>query len=180
MLLTNMAALRLIGEWLDYLKEHAAYDNTRIVISADHGGGDITDNVEGYSHLPKDELACLLLVKDFGSTGRLKVDATFMTNADVPSIAVSGLIDEPVNPATGNDITKLVLKSPVYGEYTEGSRALPNKALNAFSVDEDTWYSIHDDILQAGNWGRPSSSEVYEETRKALEAQNITVAGVGK
>ena len=49
----------------------------------------------------------------------LKAAGTFMTNADVPSIAVSGLIDEPVNPVTGNDITKISLKNSVYGEYTD-------------------------------------------------------------
>ena len=173
----NMAALKLLGEWLDYLKQESVYDNTRIVISADHGGGEGVRDVAGYSCLPRNELTCLLLVKDFDSHGALNIDDTFMTNADVPSIAVAGLIDDPVNPATGNDITKLVLKSPVFGEYTEGSKALPNKASNTFSVDEGTWYSVHDDIFTADNWGKPSSAEVYDQTRKALEAQGIDFAG---
>ncbi|MBQ6567674.1 MAG: hypothetical protein IJL80_11520, partial [Treponema sp.] len=64
-----------------------------------------------------------------------------------------------------------------FGEYTEWSKALPNKASNTFSVDEGTWYSIHDDIFTADNWGKPSSAEVYEQTRKALEAQGIDFAG---
>lgn len=176
----NMAALKLLGEWLDYLKQESVYDNTRIVISADHGGGGGVRDVTGYSCLPRNELACLLMVKDFDSKGALKIDRSFMTNADVPSMVVKDLIDNPINPATGNDITKIVLKNPVYGEYTEGSQALPNKAANSFSVDEDTWYSIHDDISMAENWGRPSSAEVYAETRKALEAQNISFAGGAK
>ena len=45
----------------------------------------------------------LLLVKDFDSQ-ELTTDNTFMTNADTPSIALSGLIDNPVNPFTGHAI----------------------------------------------------------------------------
>lgn len=174
----NMAALKLLGEWLNYLKENSAYDNTRIIISADHGSPELIN--KDYSCLPRGELTCLLLVKDFGSTGKLKIDDSFMTNADVPSIAVNGLISDPVNPATGNDITSFSLKSPVYGEYTDWIKALKNPNSDSFSIDEDSWYFVHDDIFKAENWGKPSSSEVYEETRKALEAQNIGFVGGGK
>lgn len=175
----NMAALKLLGKWLDSLKAAGAYDNTRIIISADHGcEGSQFDG--GYSRLPKGEIACLLLVKDFGSHGRLKVDGTFMTNADVPSIAVSGLIDEPLNPVTGNDITKISLKNSVYGEYTDWDKALTSKKQMRLSVTEGTWYSVHDDILDSGCWGKPSSAEAYEQTRKALEAQGIGFEGGGR
>ena len=46
---------------------------------------------------------CLLMVKDFDATG-FQVDDTFMTNADTPTLASAGLIDNPVNPFTGNPI----------------------------------------------------------------------------
>ncbi|MBQ7166970.1 MAG: YidC/Oxa1 family membrane protein insertase [Treponema sp.] len=175
----NMAALKLLGEWLEYLKKSSAYDNTRIVISSDHGcGGAI--NVGKYSCLPKGEFACLLLVKDFDSHGRIEIDDSFMTNADVPSIAVRGLIDTPVNPATSNDITKIVFKNLVYGECTEWNRHLKSRNEDVFYIGEDTWYSVHDDIFTAENWGKPSSAEVYEETRKVLESQNIVFAGGAK
>ena len=45
----------------------------------------------------------LLLVKDFDATG-FTVCEDFMTNADTPTIATSGLINFPVNPFTGNPI----------------------------------------------------------------------------
>jgi YidC/Oxa1 family membrane protein insertase len=32
-----MAALLLLGQWFDFLKENGAYDNTRIIVSSDHG-----------------------------------------------------------------------------------------------------------------------------------------------
>ena len=69
----------------------------------------------------------LLLVKDFGST-ELTVDDTFMTTADTPTLAFSGLIENPVNPFTGNPIHSdyknrpehLIAMSPLFSpeEYT--------------------------------------------------------------
>ena len=47
----------------------------------------------------------ILLVKDFDSTG-FTTDNTFMTNADTPYLALNGLIDDPINPFTGNSITE--------------------------------------------------------------------------
>ena len=46
----------------------------------------------------------LLMVKDFGATG-FTTDYTFMTNADTPTLAMKDLIENPVNPATGNPVT---------------------------------------------------------------------------
>ena len=110
---SNMAAMLRLGEWLDYLREKGVYDNTRIIIVADHGKGldYLTDQRfdeegTGYSDGTDDVMTYspLLLVKDFGSS-ELTTDASFMTNADTPSLAFSGLIDNPVNPFTGNPIT---------------------------------------------------------------------------
>ena len=42
----------------------------------------------------------LLLVKDFGST-EFTISDEFMTNADVPTLATQGLIENPTNPFTG-------------------------------------------------------------------------------
>lgn len=162
----NMAALKLLGKWLEYLKENSVYDNTRIIISSDHGWKGVY-GIGEYPCMASGELACILMVKDFSSSGRLKVDGSFMTNADVPAIAVSGLIDKPVNPATGNNITKLDLKHPVYAEFTDWENFSGGAAL----------CSVRDNIFRADNWSYPSSSEVYEQTRKALEAQGIDFAG---
>ena len=45
----------------------------------------------------------LLMVKDFNAKG-FSFSDTFMTTADVPTLATSGLIDNPTNPFTGNAI----------------------------------------------------------------------------
>jgi hypothetical protein len=33
----NMAAMLLVGKWLDFMRESGVYDNTRIILVADHG-----------------------------------------------------------------------------------------------------------------------------------------------
>lgn len=107
----NMAALLRVGEWLDYLKENGVYDNTRIIIVSDHGRdlGYFGMQLEqaGQSAVPEEDdlnwldvmlYNPLLLVKDFGTTGDIKTDNTFMTNADTPFLAFRGQVKDPENP----------------------------------------------------------------------------------
>ena len=99
----NMASFIKLGEWFDYLRENGVYDNTRIIIVADHGFEinqfDISCNGRDLeSFMP------LLMVKDFNATG-FTISSEFMTNGDTPAIATEGLIDNPINPFTNNPIT---------------------------------------------------------------------------
>lgn len=107
---TDMAAFIQLGKWFDYLRENGVWDNTRIIIVADHGYPirlqdvimDEPDNIiEGY----EDTTAVnpLLMIKDFDSR-EYSVSDTFMTTADVPAEAFKDLINNPVNPFTGNPI----------------------------------------------------------------------------
>ena len=110
----NMAALILLGKWLDYLRENQAWDNTRIIIVADHGryislnriimdDGEETAADTLYYEQPIDYNP-LFLIKDFDSK-EFKIDYSFMTNADTPTEAFRDLIPDPINPFTGNRIT---------------------------------------------------------------------------
>ena len=105
----NMASMMKLGEWFDYLRQQGVYDNTRIIIVSDHGIqlNSFDDLVSTNVPEPTD-LMCfhaLLLVKDFGNSGEIRTDSTFMTNADTPTLAFKGLIENPVNPFTGNAVT---------------------------------------------------------------------------
>ena len=103
---TAMATTLLVGEYLDYLKKSGIYDNTRIIIMADHGNPFVY--LPDFSKFNNDNvLQCnpLLMVKDFNQHNSLKTDYTFMTNADVPSIAVKDLIFNAKNPFTGKVIS---------------------------------------------------------------------------
>ena len=45
------------------------------------------------------------MVKDFGAKG-FTTDSTFMTNAETPGLAFEGTVQEPMNPFTGNPVTR--------------------------------------------------------------------------
>ncbi len=141
----NMASYLQIGKWLDYLKECGVYDNTRIIIVADHGRtlGQFDEfmvseemDVQGYHPI--------LLVKDFGGE-EFATSNEFMTNADVPTLALKGLIEQPVNPFTQNPITDEAKK--------EGNLLITT----AYHLEEDPdsglWYTITgDNLFDKNNW----------------------------
>ena len=148
----NMAALIQIGRWLDWMRENGVYDNTRIIIAADHGRdlGQFEDWVFG-SGLSEDIMLYnpLMLVKDFGAK-EFTVDDTFMTNADVPAIAAEGLITDPVNPFTGNRIT-------AEGKYAEslhvfGSRIWDTLENNGNTFLPGPWYALSGDMFDPSSW----------------------------
>jgi YidC/Oxa1 family membrane protein insertase len=80
---TLLSAMKQLVKWLDYLKQQGVYDNTRIIVVADHGGnynsGFDTAGMEGFNPL--------LMVKEPGARGALAVSGDFMTHADTPYLA---------------------------------------------------------------------------------------------
>ena len=101
---SEVAAYLQVGKFIDYLKFNNVYDNTRIIIVSDHGlnkdlGEKLNEqyifkscnrNVSYYNPT--------LLFKDFESHGELQICNDFMVNADVPFMAMHGLVKEPINP----------------------------------------------------------------------------------
>lgn len=146
----NMAAYIALGQWFDYLRSEGVYDNTRIIIVADHGRDlhQFDDMVFFDGQLDVEWINPVLMVKDFGSRG-FETDDTFMTNADVPTIATAGIIDSPVNPFTGNPITSDSkigqVQRIIISEDFE-----PDPARYQFTPGD--WYSVHDDIFDENNW----------------------------
>ena len=160
--LSNVASYKRLGEWFDYLREQGVYDNTRIILVADHGRGTVQMDdliVDKKSAYAEDEevrygdvefFYPLLMVKDFDSK-EFKVSDEFMTNADVPTLATEGLFDSPKNPITGksldssakNDPENLkILASDEWDVVTNGG--------NQFNPGY--WYSVKDDIWKKDNW----------------------------
>jgi hypothetical protein len=92
---TFLSAMKAINRWIDFLKKEGLYDNTKIIIVSDHGNNfdtELFENTGMQSYNP------LLMVKPFNARGPLALSQEFMTNADVPSLAVEGAIPNPVNP----------------------------------------------------------------------------------
>ena len=149
----NAAALISVGRWLDYLKEQGVYDNTRIIVVADHGYGngqfdelifhneDQKFDAQGY--IP------LMMYKDFGSHG-FKISDEFMTNADTPALAAQGLIKDPVNPFTGNPLSGPdYKKGPQKVIFSTGWDVLTN-GTNTF--DKSQWYSASENVWDRSKW----------------------------
>ena len=137
------AAYLTLGAYFDFLREQGVWDNTRIIIVSDHGvtrsDADMFGGQLDYNNMSIDSFNPVLMVKDFGSTG-FTTDLSFMTNADVPYLATYGLIDNPVNPFTGNPITMDgVHTMPLYVlDSNDWSRA----GADAYRFAEDDWYAF--------------------------------------
>ncbi|MDR2864337.1 MAG: YidC/Oxa1 family membrane protein insertase [Spirochaetaceae bacterium] len=147
---TNAAAIKRLADYFRYLKNNGVYDNTRIILASDHGPG--TNYVSNIG-LPfnLDHFNPLLLVKDFNSSGDMKTDMTFMSNADVPSLAFAGQIESPQNPWTGNIINSDAKKVPLYIAIS-GSIHLENPDETSFTLDPAQDYYVHDNIFKLDNW----------------------------
>ena len=149
----NVAAMIQLGNFFDYLRENDVYDNTKIILIADHGAAfgqfddmiyeDVGDGLDAMYFNP------LLMVKDFNSKD-FTTDNSFMTQADVPVMAFKDLVDNPVNPATG----KVINDEEKYNhdQYIINSQEwmLDNNHGNTFVPAP--WYSVHDNIFDKNNW----------------------------
>ena len=117
----DTAAFLQLGRWFDFLRENGVWDNTRIILVSDHGYDLELNHILTGSREEKNVLAPydgimaynpLMLIKDFGSGGDFRSDPSFMTIADTPSEAMRGLIENPVNPFTGNPVTAEAKNDP--------------------------------------------------------------------
>jgi hypothetical protein len=151
----NIAALLKLGKWFDFLKESNVYDNTRIIIASDHGRNiysQFPDNII----LPNGECleayTALLMVKDFNTHGTLLVDDSFMTNADVPLIALKDIVENPVNPFTG----KTIMSNKENGITLTTSQlfSVDSHPRYSFNIKPDEWLHVHTNIYDRNNWSQ--------------------------
>ncbi|MCR5587480.1 MAG: YidC/Oxa1 family membrane protein insertase, partial [Lachnospiraceae bacterium] len=147
----NMVSLLRIADWLDYLKENGVYNNTRIILVADHGFClRQFDNMIIDDDLDVERVNPLLMVKDFNSKG-FKTDNSFMTNGDTPTLSMQGVIENPINPFTNNEINSEEKKKEQYITLSEESCSLDTKSYT-YQLNEDKWYTVKDNILDKSNW----------------------------
>ena len=149
----NMASFLMLAKWFDYLRKNDLYDNTRIILVSDHGWhlGFYPDLVKTAGNSESDMmiLQCLMMVKDFDSKG-FTVDQRFMTNADTPTLAMDGLIENPVNPFTGNPITdEMKYAGEQHATYSFDFSVAKN---NGYAFIPCKWFSVHDDVRDPDNW----------------------------
>lgn len=162
---TQMAALKRVGEWFDFLKEKGVYDNSRIVVVSDHGGNGLEDcmeqdlnldaRVKGEAYWGRGHYHPLLLFKDFNASGPMTKNMDFMTNADAPSLLLKGLAEQPQNPFTQKEIpldTTPVKKDGVVITTSDKHQPPYHKDPFIFDIGDDEWWLVKDNVLKASSW----------------------------
>ena len=92
----------------------------------------------------------LLMVKDFGSK-QFAVSDEYMTNADTPYIATKDVIDNPVNPFTGNVISDDAKDNPVQYVFESDLWETGDNDGNVFNPGR--WYMVYtEDIWNQYGW----------------------------
>ena len=165
---SNVATYKQLGIWFDYLRKNNVYDNTKIILVADHGGAmrqmdelihteewDVFKDVEGYFPL--------LMVKDFNAK-EFTEDTTFMTNADVPTIAVTDTIENPVNPFTNKPINNKAKDDEDLWIITSHDWDIAVNNGNQFLPAN--WATVKDNIWVKENWRFVETNTVDPTTVK--------------
>jgi len=149
---SNLASLKALGEWFDYLRKNGCYDNTRIVLVADHGFAlNNFDDMIFENGMDVESYNPLLMVKDFNEDSYV-VSNEFMTIADVPTITLDGLIDNPVNPFTGAPINSNAKMEPQMVTTSHNYSTIKNNG-NTFDTDDGEWYRVTPgDFKDSSNW----------------------------
>lgn len=148
----NNAAILRLADWFEYLKEKGVYDNTRIIIASDHAFElNQFNDMSLENGLDVEGLNCLLMIKDFDAHGVLLTDETLMSTADVPTIAVSGVIEKPVNPYTGNNINSEEKKNGITIT-TSGNWVFEGNNDNVWDLSDGEFWTVHGDVLSTSSW----------------------------
>ncbi|AEF82661.1 YidC/Oxa1 family membrane protein insertase [Leadbettera azotonutricia] len=147
----NSSSYILLSKWFDYLRSEGVWDNTLIIIVSDHGESGITNpdftsfqNNHILSYNP------ILLVKNFSDNSKLKINNEFMTNADIPLLALEGNIVNPTNPFTKNKLTA-DKKEGIY-IFTEGFTNTSYYNGTTCLEDDSKFYHVRDNIFEPKNW----------------------------
>lgn len=146
----NMAALLQLGAWFDSLREQGVWDNTRIILVSDHGQtlAQLPELIQA-NGMDAEGFNALLLVKDFGADG-FTVSDEFMTAADVPTLAMEALVENPVNPFTGKAIDSA--DKTAHDQYLIWSHDWDISVNNGNTYLPADWYTVHDNIWDPENW----------------------------
>jgi len=157
----NSAAFMLLSRWFNHLRKEGVWDNTRIIIVSDHGdSGLFNPDFSVFQNNYVLPLNSLLLVKDFDQNEPLHINHNFMTSADVPLLSLKGILENPINPFTNNNLTSE--KSEGIYIYTQGYTNSKWYQGTSFLNNNSTFLHVKDNIFERNNW-----SEVkYRDFRK--------------
>ena len=148
----NVAAYIQLSKTLDMLKQEGIWDNTRIIIVADHGRDIPLKAFDAFSTELPNSLNPLFLVKDFGETGAYKIDNTFITNADTPFFATKDLGLSENNPYTGKKLKSHKDFSSFQVHEMNVWRIDPLLNSTQFPMENTSTWTVTDNIFLPENW----------------------------
>lgn len=156
----NMLTYQLLAKLFKVLKDKNIYDNTKIIIMSDHA-----DYYTDIPHVdPKiSQNHAILLYKDFNDRGKIRISSNLMTGADISTLAVDNIIDNPLNPFTckqlssdekskGVDIIKTLFRKRDPRQFSTNDRTyLYDENVEYLHIDEN---NIKDFIKIEGALGK--------------------------
>lgn len=155
-----VAAFKQLGKWFDYLRKNNVFDNTRIIVVADHGSNYLPLN--DYSDFERNTVpgsfTPILLVKDFYSDSELSTNNEFMTNADTLFLAKKDLPISNKNPFTGNDFVQQkqdginVFKCYEPNKEDKEWQVQYMKDKTQFTLDKKQGFHVSKNIFDEKNW----------------------------
>lgn len=147
----NAAAFKAVGQWLSKLQHDGMYDNSRIIIVADHGAEAYSPVFSGFTGNNRiyAKYNPILMYKDFDSKDELRTDSSFMTNAEVPALATHNLGFDDKNPFTGISLSKRGKAVYHIGEWYEGADPMRSTLFESGSSED---FLVQSPIFRQENW----------------------------
>jgi YidC/Oxa1 family membrane protein insertase len=147
----NSASYILLSRWFEYLRRNNVWDNTRIIIVSDHGDTNIINpNFSSFENNHIIPYNPILLYKDFSNNKPLQINDDFMTNADVPFLALKDIEENAVNPFTGKKLRQ-DKEDGIY-IFTEGYSNASYYTGTTCLENNSKFYFINNSIFNANNW----------------------------
>jgi YidC/Oxa1 family membrane protein insertase len=148
---SNAAAIHRLADYFEFLRYHDVYDNTRIILVSDHGVLDNTFVTKTNLPFHVDHFNPFLFVKDFCAKGELKTDMIFMSTADVPAMAMKDIIENPVNPFTGNVVDTNRKSDPLLIMIDRVKKINEN----LIDINQRNTFYVQDNIFDIKKWHKP-------------------------
>ena len=136
-------ALQYLSNYVDLLKNAGIYDNTQIFVVSDHSGFDSINIINMGGWRPDS----LLLFKDFGARGAVKIDNRLMANFDIASMFCANLKGGCPN------VPKNILQN--YPANRELMHLMLDWNLSSHRPNEwliENAYKVKDNIYESKNW----------------------------
>ena len=155
-------AMHRLGEFFDYLKANGAYNNSRILIVADHSSSGYEKDFEWdekFERLRPGRYHPIFMFKDFGAEGDFTTSDEFMTNADGPAMLLEGIVENPKNPFTGETVTNAAKADGALINTLNLFMPYHLKNKYVFTSSSEDWWRVSDSIFKSENWRQETVGE---------------------